>query len=427
MSNNRGRKIVIIGLDGVPFDLLTSYMEQGIMPRMKEIASAGSLVPMRSTLPEVSSVAWASFMTGRLPAEHSIFGFMEIDKSSYQYTFPNFLSIKSPMFWESLDASCVAFNIPQTYPARPLKGVLVSGFVSIDLAKAVYPRRVYDYLKETGYRLDVNSQLAVKDPEAFFEDLFLTLQKRAEAMRYLYDAEEWEIFIGTITETDRLHHFFFDCALDGKWNGVFADFYRRLDGLLFEMFTRAQKDGAVFMTCSDHGFATIKIEVYVNRYLAEKGYLDTEGSADLSGIKNNSAAFCLDPSRVYIHSKDKYARGGVDDKDYERVRNEIKGLFSELTFSGRKVVKKVFLKEEIFSGPFGPDAPDLYILGEPGFDLKASMKKTEVFGLSSFRGAHTYEGAHFYVSGGLRPAPGLSIDQIAKLVREVYHSKKQHV
>lgn len=391
------------------------------MPKLREMVAEGSLMPMRSTLPEVSSVAWTSFMTGKPPAEHSIFGFMEIDRRSYQYVFPNFLSIKSPPFWEDMNASAIAINIPQTYPARPMNGVMISGFVALDLAKAVYPRRIYDYLKAMDYRLDVNSRLAAKDPGAFFKDLFHTFEKRMEAFRYLYDSEEWRIFIATITETDRLHHFFFDSALEGRYHEVFVDFYRRLDGVLYEMFLRAKKDRAAFFTCSDHGFTNITTEVYVNRYLIEKGLLDLpSGASDLTGIGAGSAAFCLDPSRVYIHLKDKYSRGGVSSDDYEKIRNQVKDAFEALEFNGRKVVQKVFLREEIFSGLYRQDAPDLYVLGEPGFDLKSSVGKDAVFGLSAFRGAHTYENAHFFVSGGVTPAgdSDMSIANVAGLIRQ---------
>ncbi len=61
----------------------------------------------------------------------------------------------------------MAVNIPQTYPAKIINGVLVSGFVALDLEKAVYPSRIYEYLSNIHYKLDVNSNLALKDPEAF--------------------------------------------------------------------------------------------------------------------------------------------------------------------------------------------------------------------------------------------------------------------
>jgi len=185
------RKVVIIGLDGVPYSLLKNYADQKIMPHFHEMISRGNLLSMDSTLPEVSSVAWTSFMTGENPAEHGVFGFMDIDRNSYDYIFPNFLTLKSRTFWEVADFPTIALNIPQTYPAKPLHGILVSGFVAIDLQKAVYPKRIYEYLKGIEYRLDVKSELALKDPELFFQDLFFTFEKRTEALKHLYENEEY--------------------------------------------------------------------------------------------------------------------------------------------------------------------------------------------------------------------------------------------
>ncbi|MDD5640168.1 MAG: alkaline phosphatase family protein [Syntrophales bacterium] len=400
-SNSLEKKAVIIGLDGVPCSLIKYYMEEGIMPHFKEMVAAGSLMPMKSSLPEVSSVAWTSFMTGHNPGQHGIFGFMELDNNNYGYHFPNYLSVKSPTFWEELDVPTIAINIPQTYPAKAIKGALVSGFIALELEKAVYPWRIYEFLSSIDYQLDVNSNLAITDPEAFFQNLFKVLATRIAAIKYLYSAEEWRIFIGTITETDRLHHFFFDSACGGKHFDIFAEIYKKIDDFLWEIYLRAEKDNAIFLTCSDHGFSTITTEVYINQYLKENGFLRIKGDKGFRGITADSRAFSLEPARIYVHRQNKYPRGNVSDSEYESLRQELKTIFEALVFNGKKVVKKVFLKEEIFSGPCADEAPDLYVLAEPGFDIKATLKKNTIFGRSQFTGAHTYHNAHLYLSNNV--------------------------
>jgi predicted AlkP superfamily phosphohydrolase/phosphomutase len=416
------QKAVIIGLDGIPCSLLESYMAKGIMPRFQEMAATGQLLPMKSTLPEVSSVAWSSFMTGKNPAEHGIFGFMELDRNTYEYRFPNFDSLKAPPFWEELGLATVVLNIPQTYPARPINGILVSGFVALDLEKAVYPRRIFTYLRDADYRLDVKSQLAATDPAAFFEDLFAVFKKRIAAIKYLYDHELWQLFIGTITETDRLHHFFYDSSAGGPYYDMFIDFYTALDTFLGEMFDRAQRDQALFFTCSDHGFAAIKTEVYVNRLLQNHGLLKISGNDGFKGIAADSQSFCLDPARVYVHLQGKYARGTVNPTEYERLRSDIKALFDSLTFDGLKVVRQVYFKEEIFTGKNLDEAPDLYILAEPGFDLKAALNRDSIFGLSHFRGAHTYQDAHLFISRRiiLAAPTDFSIAFVPKIIKSYF-------
>lgn len=397
-KKKKSPKAVVIGLDGVPYSLIKEYMARGIMPEFARLCQTGRLARMKSSLPEVSSVAWTNFMTGKNPAEHGIFGFMEVNKQTYDYVFPTFASLKEKPFWEKEDIKTIAINIPQTYPARAMNGVLVSGFVALDLKKATYPESVYNYLRSIEYRLDVNARLAAENPEAFFEDLFKTVGKRMEAIEYLYDHEDWQLFIGTVTETDRMHHFFFDSAREGAYYQVFERFYSQLDRFLGKMAAKAAADGAMFLTCSDHGFTPIQSEVYLNRWLMENGYLKLENEDSLKSISSSSRAFCLDPSRIYIHTKGKYSKGGIQNDEIEELLDALNTQLSGLTYEGRPVIQAIYRKNQIFQGSFQDDGPDLYLLPHYGFDLKGALNRKSVFGTTRFRGMHTYDDAHLFVS-----------------------------
>ncbi len=413
------KKVVIIGLDGVPYTLLKAYVNQGIMPNFKAMVSEGSFHKMETSLPEVSSVAWTSFMTGKNPGEHGIFGFMELKNNSYDMYFPNFTDVKAPTFWERTGVPSVILNIPQTYPAKPLNGIMTSGFVALDLKKATYPERAYNYLNSIGYRIDVNAGLAKDNVPAFFEDLSIAFEKRKEAIRHFFENEDWQIFIGTITETDRLHHFFFHHALDkGEFHKEFESFYRELDSFLGDIYEKTKKEKALFMTCSDHGFTPIKTEVYLNKWLIEEGYLQLEDKAKgIESISESSRAFCLDPSRIYIHLKGKYPRGQVRDSQYHDLRKEIAQRFKEITFEGKKVVKEVYFKENIFNGPYSKNGPDLYVLPNYGFDLKGSFNKDAIFGTTHFKGMHTHDDAHLFISDKIE-TNNFKIDDIAGIVEK---------
>jgi len=410
------KRVVVIGLDGVPYSLLMEYMDRGIMPEFSGLCRDGRLVEIRSSLPEVSSVAWSSFITGSNPGQHGIFGFMELDPQTYEYTFPNFYSLREAPIWERLGVRAVVFNIPQTYPARQIDGVMVSGFVALDLRKATYPERVFNFLQGIDYRIDVNTKIAPTDPDAFFKDLFETFERRKEAIEYLYEKEDWQLFICAITETDRLHHFFFDSARGGQHFEIFERFYRGLDRFLGHMARRALKDGAVFMTCSDHGFTTIKTEVYLNRWLIEKGYLRLDNTDGLKGIRADARAFCLDPSRIYVHHRDRYRRGAIKPSDSISLIEDLRRDLNELDYEGEKVIREIFLRDDIFSGAYVHNGPDMYLLPNPGFDLKGGVNKGCIFGKTHFRGAHTYDDAHFFISSGEISHEPRSIDGIAGLI-----------
>jgi len=63
----RKKRVVVIGLDGVPFTYVQRLFQAGELPNFRAIVGDGALMQMDTTLPNVSSVAWASFMTGQNP------------------------------------------------------------------------------------------------------------------------------------------------------------------------------------------------------------------------------------------------------------------------------------------------------------------------------------------------------------------------
>lgn len=279
--------------------------------------------------------------------------------------------------------------------------MLVSGFVALDLKKASYPEKMYQYLNKIGYKLDVDAGKAVTSLNEFSNDIMQTFRKRIEVVSYLYDSEEWDLFIAAITETDRLHHYLWD-ALDDPLHpqyNFFRNFYSELDKFIGNFYEKIGSD-IPFIILSDHGFTAIKREIYLNTFLREKGYLKFSelNPESFEYIDMDSRAFVLDPSRIYIHLKNKYARGCVDKIQYEEIRNAIRDQLLSLEIDGEKVIQKVFFKEELYSGPFFDDAPDLVVLPKEGFDLKGSFKKDELYGRSLLTGGHTWGNATFYIN-----------------------------
>jgi len=145
--------------------------------------------------------------------------------------------------------------------------VLISGFVALDLEKGVYPPALYPMLKEMDYRIDVDYREAAEKKEAFFEDLFYTLDKRREAILHLLKKEEWDLFFATFTGTDRLHHYFWHELVDSKgpYHSKFLEYYRALDKIIKKIVSSAGKEVNLIIV-ADHGFTLI--EKNSTQYLA---------------------------------------------------------------------------------------------------------------------------------------------------------------
>ena len=401
------RRVAVIGIDGVPYRMITDLAAHGVMPTMAKLLEMGHACAMDSSMPPVSSVAWTSFMTGVNPAKHGIYGFMERRRESHGIYFPNANQIQSPTLWDILTEAgktTVAVNIPQTYPARHTNGVIISGFVALDLEKAVYPHTLVSALRKMDYRIDVDYQNADERKEEFFKDLFYTLKKRREILLYLMDKISWDLFIGVFTGTDRLQHYFWDDYENtaSPWHQTVLDYYRAIDAVIGEMTEKMGPDTALLML-SDHGFAHLEKEVFINAWLKQQGYLEftCDPPRSFEDIDmENTAAFALDPSRIYINVKGVTPHGRVNPgTEYELLVKNITegflGLRDEET--GQGIISKVFTKKELYSGPLVDKAPDLVLYGAPGYDLKGAISKKELLGKGKFTGMHTHDDAFFYM------------------------------
>jgi len=396
-------RLVIVGLDGMPYRLIKNLAEKGTMPNMKRLIEEGVFRQMESSIPEVSSVAWSSIITGTNPGVHGIFGFTDLAPGTYRMTFPNFNSLKAKPFWERESSRrSVIINVPNTYPARSLNGVLIAGFVALDLEKATYPRSLVPQLESMDYRVDVDSQRAQESLSFFLKDLDRTLEARISAYRYLWHEEDWTTFMLVFTGVDRLAHFLWDAYEDEshKYHWAFLSHLHRIDEVLGEIMQGMEDDDSIILL-SDHGFELLEKEVYINVALREEGFLsfDREPPASLKEIGNSTKAFALDPARIYVNLKGRYPRGCVKPEDREAVIRDLESAFSALVVDGRKVIRRAYRKGEIFEGPFSPQAPDLVLLANEGFNLRASIKAAQLWGKDIRTGKHSQPDAFLLVKG----------------------------
>ncbi len=408
-AKNKKKRAVLVGLDGVPFTLLETLIAKGVTPNLGKLAAAGAshFKQMDATLPEISSVSWSSFMTGVNPAQHGIYGFMDLKPGTYQMYFPSYPHLRVPAIWAGLGQQgkrSVVLNLPGTYPARPHEGVLVSGFVAIDLKKAVHPPAILPKLEAMGYRIDVDTSKGA-DADFLYEDLDATLAAREKAFDLFWKEEDWSLFVAIITGTDRLQHFQWHAVADESHpnHARAMEFYHKADAVVGRIVDRLGDNDALY-AMSDHGFTGIETEVYLNRWLVENGYLSWEKDPpeSLDQMTAETRAFALDPSRIYIHRKGRYPKGSVDQADVPALREELKEKFLAMEWKGEKVIQQVFFPEEIYRGPEFDRAPDLVLLTTYGRDLKGNIRKPEVFGTTHFTGMHTRDDAFLI---GNRPLP----------------------
>src|SRR3972149_11160486 len=77
------QKVIILGFDGMDPKLLEQYMCEGVLPNFKKLADQGGFLPLGTTNPPESPVAWASFQTGANPGQHNIYDFLTRSTETY--------------------------------------------------------------------------------------------------------------------------------------------------------------------------------------------------------------------------------------------------------------------------------------------------------------------------------------------------------
>jgi predicted AlkP superfamily phosphohydrolase/phosphomutase len=397
----------VIGLDGVPYSMIVELAHRGIMSTMARLMDIGKIHQMKASLPEISAVSWTDFMTGTDSGTHGIYGFTDFKPHSYEIRFPNFLDVRAPTLWDKLGAKgkkSIVINQPSTYPARKIDGVLVSGFVALELAKAVWPMTYRAALEQMGYQIDVDIVKSRESPEVLWQELNKTMAGGQKALNFFWETE-WDYFEFVVTGTDRLHHFLWQAYEDPAHpsHQNFLDFYRHIDRLIGKIVAAYHKLAntyAGFYILSDHGFTGIVQEVYLNAWLERNGYLRfiKPDPAGLEDIHGRSKAFALDPNRIYLNLESRFPKGSVQRTSRKALKAEIAGKLGKLEYQGRRVVRKVFLAEDVYSGPLVGKGPDLIVVGEPGFDMKGSVRRKEVFGRSGLQGMHTWDDAFFWAT-----------------------------
>lgn len=408
-----GKRVVVLGLDGVPYTYVQKLIGEGELPNFAAVLGEGASAQMDTTIPNVSSVAWATFMTGQNPGKHKIFGFIDREPGSSKLYIPNSRTMSATTLWETLSGAgkrVFAMNVPVTYPPRAVNGIVVGCFLSPSVEKAAPTPEIAAALKRLNYCVDADSQLAHRDKESFLAHLDEVFERRLDAMRYFWRSERWDFFMTHVMETDRLHHFFWKEMEEGdeRFAPAFLDFYRRVDAVLGEVRGWLDDDTRLVIL-SDHGFCSIKQQVNVNTWLHENGFLDyaaDNGTKGLEALAAGSRAYSLDPGRIFLSLRGREPSGVVaPGPEYERVRDELADKLQTMSDpeTGEPMVERVYRREELYHGPQAALAADLVLAMQEGYDPKGAFRRpTLTHQDTALVGMHTTPDALLYVEGVAR-------------------------
>lgn len=378
MSSFSLQKLLIVGLDGADWRLLTPWFEAGKLPTLARLTREGANGLLRSTIRPESSVAWSSFATGVNAGKHGVFGFMV--REGEQYKIADGSIIQTPRWWEKTAKRTVLLNVPFTYPVRAFNGICVSGMMTPGTHRTF------------AHPPQLNDQLSQRFPQMLFDaggnapDLVQKCHdftaQQAEMASLLLD-EKWDCFTIVFTAPDRLQHFAWQ-----KPQTLLA-LYEQIDTAIAEIIEKAQPDATLVM--SDHGFNGVNGRFYVNQWLINQGYLvrKTAGlswrsrliplakkaqsnkqlralkrwlAPEIGGASSLSAA-SFGESIDWVQSQAVFTPDGgiriLKPAVLGKLTEELRGLRHPIT--NELVLETIHKKEDLYEGAQTDNAPDLIL------------------------------------------------------------------
>jgi len=264
-------KVLIIGLDAATFDLIDPWVAEGKLPNFSRLMVSGTRGNLQS-VPNLNSIpAWASFMTGVNPAKHGLLWFYERRPDSYAYRYLNGSDLQAPPFWDILSAAgrrVSVLNVPMTYPAHPLNGLLIAGLdaPSEESPEFTFPPGLYREIREKVGRYLIDTNILGYARRGRYDQALKATQEviavRAATASYLMDRYPWDLFVVVFTALDRVQHTFWH-FMDPKhpdhdpsqsqYSEAIYQCYAQLDAVVGNLVTQAGPEVDVILV-SDHGF-----------------------------------------------------------------------------------------------------------------------------------------------------------------------------
>jgi predicted AlkP superfamily phosphohydrolase/phosphomutase len=308
-------KIIVVGWDGATWDLIRPWAEAGYLPAVARIMSEGAAGELRSIIPPTTAPAWTSMMTGTNPARHGLMDWITRRPGAYT-TVPltaDFCTQKT--MWELLGEAghrVFTFNVPMTYPPRPLNGLVVAGLGVPTLeSDFTYPPELYQEIVSRIGEYILHPNPGQPDTpaqvEAFLQRLYRMTDIHFRTLDYLRHKEDWHAWMAVVSGTDAIQHVMwrfvdpyhsqYDPQEAKRFGGEVVRFFQYVDQALGRLLDSLDQDTVLFLV-SDHGFGSLEKWFHVNTWLLEQGFIVLK-RGPWSRLKRRMFQLGFTPMNVY--------------------------------------------------------------------------------------------------------------------------------
>jgi predicted AlkP superfamily phosphohydrolase/phosphomutase len=472
------KKTVVIGIDGAAWHLLEPMIEAGAMPRLRSLREKGASGILRSTVPTYTPPAWTSAVTGVNPGRHGVYGFLQGNAQSERQELMHSGKIRAPILWEIANdqgARVGVYNLPLTYPPRPLDGWMVSGMMTPGYGEHLkgfaYPQELEAKVLEwaPGYVIDVSANYEQDWRDARLAKRALeSIRQREEVLTRLLELHPVDVLFTVQEAADRLQHVYYRYMNpdDPMYShpaargirGAVTECFAATDRIVGLLDDWAGSDGGV-LVCSDHGFTAWEVSVHINALLQAWGYLRLKPAARLMQTgaarravpiakrflprrfareakgktfaavdweRTKAFASPIPQQGVFVNLSGRERFGVVPSAQLEDIKADLVWRFEELRGpDGTPVTDRVWRSEEVFHGDEVEGAPDILpVLRNHRFELDDELFHRKPFtDLRHLpRGVHHPDGIGIVAGPGTRAGEALDGSVLDVLPTFLYQS-----
>lgn len=398
------KKLLIIGLDCFTPQLVFDQWKNKL-PNLNKLIVQGVWGKLESTIPPITCPAWAVMTSGYDPGRLGVYGFRHRIPGTYHDVWiANNTAIKEKRVWDILGEKglkSIILGVPQTYPPKPLNGLMVTGFLAPDIkSQYTYPNDLKKEIEEVvgEYILDVK-EFRTENKKWLLEQIYKMTEKRFKLARHFIKTKDWDFFMMVEMGPDRIHHGFwkyFDkehkkYSPGNEFEDAVLNYYKYIDNEIGKILSLLDQDTAV-MIVSDHGAKKMDGCICINEWLIKKGWLKLKKypekiikleEADIDWSATKAWAWGGYYAHVFLNIKDREPEGIIERRDFEKERKilaeEIRKIPDE---KGNPLNHKVWAPEEIYPEVRG-EVSDLIVF----FD---NLSRRAV-GTIGYKTVHTFE------------------------------------
>ncbi len=181
-----GRRVLVLGLDGLDWDFVLPWIEAGDMPNLARLMDAGTWGRMQTLVPTLSPLIWTTVATGVSPDRHGILDFVEKEPKRGILLPITGRSRKVPAVWNLASAFGRTVGVVgwwASWPAERVRGVVVTDRLYYTLTQGI---------SESVFRQDPPEMVSPDERTAEIVALRDRADKETDwqAVRYFMDVPE---------------------------------------------------------------------------------------------------------------------------------------------------------------------------------------------------------------------------------------------